>query len=91
MNRKDIEFLFEEMPVVIFTNKSKPVVDGVYSYEPYRGPGHYDMQQALKEFGLALCRYTENGKVVNFSVLSCPEYGKLQLAKFNTNEQNNET
>lgn len=78
-----LEFLFEGMPAGIFQCSQYPTDNGRYPYMPYRGPGHLLMGEALKKHGRARCYYEAgNGERVYFNVVSCPEYGVLELAGF---------
>jgi hypothetical protein len=55
---------------------------GLYRYnEPYRGPGHYDLQQRLGRGEAVRCRLANvDGTVVRFIVCGCPEHGVLNVA-----------
>jgi hypothetical protein len=81
MNSASVEFTFENEPVGRFTDPSPPSADGVYRYEPYRGPGHFHLQERLKE-AEAPCSYSCRGATVTFKVVACPSYGMLQLTSF---------
>lgn len=70
------------MPVGLFKAGVAPIAEGTYAYEPYRGPGHYEMQAELKRSGAARCFYLVGNLRVSFFVCACPEYGVLQLAAF---------
>jgi hypothetical protein len=48
------EFTLDGMPVGVFV-ASAPHGAGEYRYEPYRGPGHYEMQERLRQNGSARC------------------------------------
>ena len=82
MEDKELEFIFEGLPVGLFQGPQFPVNDGRYRYEPYRGPGHYGMQTELRKAGSARCSYDSGDARVFFIVRACPEYGVLQLADF---------
>lgn len=41
------DFYFNGMVVGYFEQADYPTTDGQYSYIPYRGPGHYEMQTSL--------------------------------------------
>jgi hypothetical protein len=76
------EFDFESNPVGLFRDQAFPIEPGEYAYEPYRGPGHYEMQTALGSGTEVICMYMLNGQRVSFQVLSCPRYGILNLSGF---------
>lgn len=83
LERQELEFFFRDMEVGLFRENNFPTKSGRYRYEPYRGPGHYDMQQELKAGREAQCFYhATDGSTVRFSVLNCPEYGLLELSNF---------
>jgi hypothetical protein len=76
------EFDYESNPVGLFLDRMFPIEPGDYAYEPYRGPGHYDMQTALRGGAEVICEYTSNDQRVSFRVVSCPRYGVLTLSGF---------
>jgi hypothetical protein len=76
------EFDFRSQPVGLFRDQAFPTLPGEYAHEPYRGPGHYDMQVALKRGDEVICNYMLDDKRVSFRVLSCPRYGVLNLHGF---------
>lgn len=78
------EFVFGNQPVGLFRHGISPAADGVYEYEPYRGPGHYSLQQELKSSHIPRCYYDSRQRRVSFSVVKCPSYGLLELAGFET-------
>jgi hypothetical protein len=82
MDTKGPDFMFEGMLVGFFKTDAAPAVDGSYSYEPYRGPGHSRMQAELRRSGSARCYYLSGSQRVSFTVSACPEYGMLQLRAF---------
>jgi hypothetical protein len=78
---KSLEFFFEENEVGIFETFKYPT-DGNYKYEPYRGPGHYEMWKIIKEKGFAVCYYANGNEKISFKVEDSGEYGKLILSEF---------
>lgn len=87
MNPPGVEFSYGSEPVGRFTDPSPPDTDGAYRYEPFRGPGHLHMQEALKQASVS-CSYAFHGVTVSFRVVACPSYGVLQLTSFMaSNEQ----
>jgi hypothetical protein len=77
------EFFFGSGAVGYFLEEDRPDKDGEYAYEPYRGPGHYDMQVALRSGKQAECWYKVGEERVVFTVLECaPGMERLRLADF---------
>jgi len=76
------EFDFESNPVGLFRDQAFPIEPGEYAYEPYRGPGHYEMQTALRSGAEVICKYMLNDQRVSFRVRSCPRCGVLNLSGF---------
>jgi hypothetical protein len=79
---KNRDFIFEDMPVGIFKDAENPKSPGLCSYEPFRGPGHYEMQTRLKRGERPRCYYDCEESRVEFTVRQCPEYGVLELSDF---------
>jgi hypothetical protein len=75
-------FMFDGMAVSIFEGADYPRASGRYRYEPYRGPGHYEMQVRLRSGESPRCCYDCDGVRVSFTVRNCPEYGVLELCNF---------
>ena len=75
-------FFFEENPVGYFEDDPLPCSTGCYRYMPYRGPGHYRLQGALKTKGPQRCHYITDNAKRYFTVVACPAQGLLQLAEF---------
>ena len=80
MPRDAHDFMFEGTEVGIFLEL--PRSPGRYRYEPYRGPGHYEMQRRLGSGESPRCYYDSGGVRVSFNVSRCPEYGVLELNNF---------
>jgi hypothetical protein len=76
------EFDFESLAVGFFRDQAFPVEPGEYAYEPYRGPGHYEMHAALRSGAEVICKYMLDGQRVSFRVLSSPRYDVLHLSGF---------
>jgi hypothetical protein len=76
------EFRYNGEGVGLFSHGIRPCCDGDYDYEPYRGPGHYEMQLALESGATPRCCYSDGDQRVWFDVLECPSYGVLTLARF---------
>jgi len=77
-----LEFSFNGREVGYFTDGEFPKAPGRYRYEPYRGPGHYQMQTLRHSGGTPRCSYDDGKQRVLFTVLDCPVYGVLELADF---------
>lgn len=69
-------------PVGLFRGGSIPHLPGRYQYEPYRGPGHHEMQTALKSGRRPRCSFVFDGQRTSFEVTECPDYGLIELAHF---------
>lgn len=76
------EFYCDGLAVGLFLGVDGPRSSGRHSYEPYRGPGHYEMQSLLRAGGSPRCYYEAEGQRVAFTVAGCPEYGVLELRDF---------
>lgn len=85
----EIEFLFEGDSVGLLFER--PNSECEVRYEPYRGIGHKNMQDALREGDVVICEIAQKPlkktkqKVKRpiwcFTVYSCPEYGVLKVSK----------
>lgn len=82
MRPSPLSFDFCGQPVGCFDDGVAPQTDGLYRYQPFRGPGHLRMQQQLNAGGTATCHYQDAGSKVSFVVRACPEYGVLDLCAF---------
>jgi hypothetical protein len=74
-------FFFDDSPVGYFMRLKYPTKDGDYRYEAFRGYGHYEMQQRLKESGSDVCYYDVKNKRVFFTVRKSAQ-GVLTLSNF---------
>lgn len=84
------DFYFGGREVGYFEGGSFPQLAGKYSYMPYRGPGHYQMQMSLDAGGLPRCYYDFEGVRTSFVVQDCPDYGILVLDDFQSSLINDE-
>jgi hypothetical protein len=76
------EFFFRGYPAGKFLDEWHPDKPGILKYEPYRGPGHFDMQEELKKTGFAQCYCdTEQGRHF-FEVRKDTKIGSLAISKF---------
>jgi hypothetical protein len=83
MTANKLEFMMENGNVVgSFRGDVYPNSAGEYQYEPYRGPGHFELQTHLKSGPAPRCYYAQNGKKISFTVVGCAEYGTLELRDF---------
>ena len=73
------DFFFRGEAAGCFTGLTYPICDGIYAYDSYRGPSHYEMVVALKEAGQAACCYYTEDHRVNFTVVKQPAGDTLQL------------
>jgi len=78
------DFMFEGMEVGIF--QELPRSPGRFPYEPYRGPGHYEMLRRLSAGEKPRCYFDSDGVRVSFTVQSCPAYGVLDLYDFESSK-----
>ncbi|WP_186775756.1 hypothetical protein [Rubripirellula tenax] len=74
------EFYFSDDAVGIFATDIPPLCEGEYSYEPYRGSGHYEMQQSLSNGSSPLCHCYDGSVKIAFNIAGCPRYGVVELA-----------
>ena len=76
-----IEFFFEGKEVGLIDTTALRARPGKYSYEPYRGIGHYDFSMALRQSGSVEC-YCESGKkAVVFTVTGIDADRRLIVSK----------
>src|SRR5690349_12973311 len=60
-------FYFRNMPVGHFVDPAAfPTAPGVYSYMPFRGPGHLEAYKASAETGSAWCSFRDGQSEVRF-------------------------
>ncbi len=57
-----------DLPVGSFRGATYPEAPGRFQYDPYRGPGHIALCQALEGGGAAQCWFTSLGQRVEFDV-----------------------
>lgn len=76
------EFLLDGMAVGLFKDGAYPRVAGRYPYEPYRGPGHYEMVTRVRAGRVARCYYDQGELRVSFSVRALPGYGMIETDDF---------
>ena len=72
-------FFFDDVVVGQFSDGTYPDRDGEVGYEPFRGPGHFQLQTALKSTGKADCYFKREDERVRFEVVGCPRYGVLSI------------
>jgi len=73
-------FFFGDMVVGQFSDGSYPDRDGAVRYVPFRGPGHFELQAALKSDRKADCYFKRDEEKVAFTVVACPRYGVLEIS-----------
>lgn len=78
----NLEFFFERNAVGIFEVFDYPTEEGEYRYQPYRGFGHYEIWQTIREKEFAVCYYINKDKKISFKVEDAGKYGKLKLSEF---------
>lgn len=74
------DFCFEGGPAGYFLGESMPVAEGVYDYMPYRSGSHYRLHQELRSSGAVRCQSRATTPSIQFTVISWPGYGKLEIA-----------
>ena len=77
----DFEYEGNAVGHFLFTGPDR---DGNARYEPFRGPGHHHLQEALRAGSQPRCSYAHEGAHIWFNVIACPEYGVLTLANFSS-------
>ena len=82
MERRD--FLLKGMEVGRFDESGLPRRTGRYRYEPYRGPGHHDVQEQLLAGLHPRCYYDADDVRISFAVCDNPEFGVFELRDFAT-------
>jgi|GEM_PF-1541414 len=76
------------MPVGYFEGSQSPSTLGLYRYMPYRGPGHYEMQERLRAGDPPpRCSNEYDGVRVTFTVKGCTAYGVLELHDFESSSR----
>jgi hypothetical protein len=75
-------FYLGENAVGRFKEDAIPIRPGTYRYEPYRGLGHLEMVEALRENGSAACWYFSDHHKTTFSVVSWSRDCLIELAHF---------
>ena len=70
------------MEIGLFLVADGPHTPGRYPYEPYRSAGHHKLQTLLRNGSSPHCYYESAEERVIFIVVSCPEYGVLELKDF---------
>lgn len=80
--QKERTFFFEGNPVGYFLADTLPNKPGRHKYMPYRGPGHYNLGQSLIAKGPQHCELLVEKKSHKFLVQCIPEYGVVEVAKF---------
>ena len=77
-----VPFYLDSQVVGEFDAASAPTSEGNYVYEPYRSPGHHNLHMQLKSSHIPRCLYIIGTERVEFSVVTCVEYGVLRLSGF---------
>jgi hypothetical protein len=82
MMMDDVTFFMGGQVVGEFPWSLLPTMDGSYSYEPYRAPGHVNLHIELWAGIAPLCFYKSGAQRVSFCVIASPAQGLLTLAGF---------
>lgn len=78
---KATEFFYDETPVGLLLDSPLPAAPSRWRYEPYRGPGHYELGTRLDAGQQAWCSYVSGDRMVRFLVTEIPSYGVLQVVE----------
>jgi len=78
-----MDFYYRGYAVGTILDEILPTNKGILTFEPYRGPGHYEMRLEIKSKGTARCYYDTKDGRYSFDVQSYPGYGKLAVDNFN--------
>ena len=63
------DFYMGGQVVGFFKDRSPPTAEGTYPYEPYRGPGHLNLQKQLQSSRMPRCFYNTTDERVSFSTV----------------------
>jgi hypothetical protein len=66
----ELRFYYNDQPVGAFKPGITPTSPGTYEYEPFRGPGHYEMVIAVKKGDCPQCCFHHQGHHVTFKVIA---------------------
>ena len=77
----ELGILYEGYYAGFFVGPHRPSVEGRYRYKPHRGGGYYKLHCALRDGAHPRCTFRARPDI-SFTVLSCPEYGVLELSDF---------
>ena len=75
-------FIYNKMVVGEFS-KGYPTDSGDFTYMPYRGPGHFQMQQTLKKEHKVTCTFAKGPHSFTMVITSSPRYGVLTVSELN--------
>ena len=73
-------FFYNDHEVGYFVSGEYPCTPGDVEYMPFRGPGHFEMQQSLNSRKVVECVFNHHGREYRMQVESCPEYGVLRVS-----------
>ena len=74
-----------------FPCSALPTIDGTYSYEAYRSPGHFNLHNELEAGKAPHCFYDTATRRVSFCVVGSPTPGVLALVGFEVEDVYNKT
>jgi hypothetical protein len=81
-------FFFGDLVVGEFSTGFYPTQNGEVRYMPFRGPGHIQLQAALRSDGGADCHFKRGGERTAFRVNGCPRYGVLAISGLSGEDRN---
>jgi len=67
------------MAVGLLLDSPLPPAPALWRYEPYRGPGHYELGTQLNTGQQAWCSYVPGDRMISFLVTEIPSYGVLKV------------
>jgi hypothetical protein len=86
-----IDFHLGSQVVGSFPDYPLPTIDGAYRYEPYRGPGHFNLHEQLEAGKTPRCFYDTATQRVWFCVIGSETPGVLELVGFEVKDAYNQT
>ena len=76
------EFSYRGMPVGYFLGDVYPKCNGVYAFELYSGPGHYELATAMRAGESCDCYHDLNGERVSYRAVERLPENRLRLQDF---------
>jgi hypothetical protein len=86
-----VDFYMGSQVVGSFPDYPLPRIDGAYSYEPYRGPGHFNLHKQIEAGKAPRCFYDTATQRVCFCVIGSQTPGVLELVAFEVKDAYTQT